>query len=210
MTEAPTTVFLVDDDVGVLRSLARLLRFTGHEVREFSSAQDFLAVHDPSVPGCAVFDVAMPELDGLQLQAALTAKGNARPVIFITGIGDVPISVRAMKAGAVDFLTKPVNDEDLLAAIASAIARDAEARRAQQEISAIAVRLAMLTGREREVLAHVVAGRLNKQIAHDLGTVEKTIKVHRSRMMSKMGVRSVAELVHLAERAGIGIRDHVR
>jgi FixJ family two-component response regulator len=210
VTAAPTTVFLVDDDDGVLRALARLLRFAGHEVRDFSSPREFLAAHDPAVPGCAVFDVAMPELDGLQLQAALTKNGSARPVIFITGVGDVPVSVRAMKAGAVDFLTKPVDDQDLLAAIANAVARDAEARRTHEEISAIAARLAMLTRREREVLAHVVAGRLNKQIAHDLGTVEKTIKVHRSRMMIKMGVRSVAELVHLAERAGIGIRDDVR
>jgi FixJ family two-component response regulator len=209
VTGAPTTVFLVDDDSGVLRALARLLRCAGHQVREFSSPREFLGAHDPAVPGCAVFDVAMPELDGLQLQAALTAKGSARPVIFITGVGDVPISVRAMKAGAVDFLTKPVNDQELLAAIAHAVARDSAARRIREELSAIAARLAMLTRREREVLAHVVAGRLNKQIAHDLGTVEKTIKVHRSRMMNKMGARSVAELVHLAELAGIGMRDQV-
>jgi FixJ family two-component response regulator len=203
VTDAQTTVFLVDDDAGVLRALARLLRAAGHEVREFVSPQEFLAGHDPSVPGCAVFDVAMPELDGLQLQAALTAQGIERPVIFITGVGDVPVSVRAMKAGAVDFLTKPVNDRDLLGAIASAAARDAEARRRHEEVTAIASRLATLTRREREVLSHVVAGRLNKQIAYDLGTVEKTIKVHRGRMMSKMGARSVAELVRLAERAGI-------
>jgi FixJ family two-component response regulator len=203
VTDAPTTVFLVDDDTGVLKALTRLLRLAGHEVREFSSPREFLARHDPSVPGCAVFDVAMPELDGLQLQAALTAQGITRPVIFITGVGDVPVSVRAMKAGAVDFLTKPVNDHALLDAVANAAARDVEARRSHQEKTAIATRLATLTRREREVLSHVVAGRLNKQIAHDLGTVEKTIKVHRARMMIKMGVRSLGELIRLAERAGI-------
>jgi FixJ family two-component response regulator len=207
VTAAISTVFLVDDDVGVLKALARLLRIAGYTVREFSSPREFLAAHDPSVPGCAVFDVAMPELDGLQLQAALTAQGIPRPVIFITGFGNVPTSVRAMKAGAVDFLTKPVNDQELLAAIANAVARDATARRSHEELTTIATRLATLTRREREVLSHVVAGHLNKQIAHDLGTVEKTIKVHRSRMMSKMGARSVAELVRLAERAGIGTRD---
>ena len=145
----------------------------------------------------------MPSLDGLELQQALTAGGSQRPVIFLTGNGDIPTSVRAMKAGAMDFLTKPVNDDDLAAAIARAEQEDAATRRAGAELDSINARFAVLTPREREVLTHVIAGRLNKQIAADLGTVEKTIKVHRGRVMEKLGVRSVAELVRLAEKAGI-------
>ena len=198
MTEASTTVFLVDDDPGVLKALTRLLRVAGHTVRAFASPQDFLAGHDPAVPGCAVFDVAMPGLDGLQLQAALTSGGIDRPVIFITGVGDIPTSVRAMKAGAVDFLTKPLDHRQLLAAVARAADMDAAARHRHSELASLRQRLATLTPREREVFGHVVAGRLNKQIAHELGTVEKTIKVHRGRMMSKLGVRTVADLVRLA------------
>jgi FixJ family two-component response regulator len=203
MTGAPFTVFLVDDDPGVLKSLTRLLKALGYEVRAFSSPREFLAQHDPAVPGCAIFDVSMPGLDGLQLQAALNAGAVPRPVTFITGKGDIPTSVRAMQAGAVDFLTKPVNDEDLRAAIARAAERDATARRRQSELDAINARLAALTPREREVLTHVVGGRLNKQIAFELGTVEKTIKVHRGRMMKKLGVRTVADLMRLVEQAGI-------
>jgi FixJ family two-component response regulator len=203
MTGAPFTVFLVDDDPGVLKSLTRLLKALGYEVRAFSSPREFLAQHDPAVPGCAIFDVSMPGLDGLQLQAALNAGAVPRPVTFITGKGDIPTSVRAMQAGAVDFLTKPVNDEDLRAAIARAAERDATARRRQSELDAINARLATLTPREREVLTHVVGGRLNKQIAFELGTVEKTIKVHRGRMMKKLGVRTVADLMRLVEQAGI-------
>jgi len=203
MTEAAFTVFLVDDDAGVLKALSRLLRARGYETKAFSSPQAFLAGHDASIPGCAVFDVSMPGLDGLQLQQALSAGGSQRPVIFLTGKGDIPTSVRAMQAGAVDFLTKPVNDADLLAAIARAGKLDAGARRASAELDQINARFAILTPRERQVMTHVIAGRLNKQIAGDLGTVEKTIKVHRGRMMEKLGVRSVADLVRLAEKAGI-------
>ena len=198
------TVFIVDDDAGVLKALSRLLRAKGYDVRSYTSPREFLAQHDATVPGCAVLDVAMPGLDGLELQHALTAaEGSHRPVIFITGKGDIPTSVRAMKAGAVDFLTKPVSDRDLLAAIARAEEQDAKSRRAHAEVAAIQARITTLTPREREVLGHVVTGRLNKQIAGDLGTVEKTIKVHRSRMMEKLGVRTVADLVRLAERVGI-------
>jgi len=203
MTQSGATVFLVDDDPGVLKALTRLLRAAGHEVRAFASPQQFLAQHDPSVPGCAVFDVAMPGLDGLQLQAALSVGGTERPVIFITGVGDIPTSVRAIKAGAIDFLAKPINDKKLLPAIAEAIENDAAARRRHDELASIRQRLATLTPREREVLTHVVAGKLNKQIAYELGTVEKTVKVHRGRMMSKLGVRTVADLVRLAAQAGI-------
>jgi len=200
------TIFLVDDDPGVLKALSRLLRANGYEVRSFASPQEFLARHDPGMPGCAVLDVAMPGLDGLALQQALTSEGTHRPVIFITGKGDIPTSVRAMKAGAVDFLTKPVSDRDLLAAIARAEEQDAKSRRAHAEVAAIQARITTLTPRERQVLGHVVTGRLNKQIAGDLGTVEKTIKVHRSRMMEKLGVRTVADLVRLAEKAGVHLK----
>jgi FixJ family two-component response regulator len=204
VTDGGFTVFLVDDDAAVLKALSRLLRAKGYNVRPYSSPQDFLSSHDGMVPGCAVLDVAMPGLDGLALQRALTGQGSQRPVIFITGKGDIPTSVRAMKAGAIDFLTKPVSDKDLVAAIVRAEGLDAKARQARAELAEIEGKIATLTPREREVLAHVVAGRLNKQIAGDLGTVEKTIKVHRSRMMDKLGVRTVADLVRLAEKAGIG------
>jgi FixJ family two-component response regulator len=197
------TVFIVDDDAGVLKALSRLLRAKGYEVRSFTSPQEFLTHHDAAVPGCTVLDVAMPGLDGLALQQALTAGGSHRPVIFLTGRGDIPTSVRAMKAGAIDFLTKPVSDKDLLDAIARAVDQDAKSRQSRAELASIQAKITTLTPREREVLSHVVAGRLNKQIAGDLGTVEKTIKVHRGRVMEKLGVRTVADLVRLAEKAGI-------
>src|SRR5262245_33379674 len=162
MIASASTVFLVDDDPGVIRALGILLQAAGYEVRSFSSAREFLSRHDPSVPGCAVFDVAMPDLDGLELQASLLKEQVERPVIFITGYGDIPTSVRAMKAGAVDFLTKPVTDEHLLDAIERAIARDAEARKASHELELIKAQLAKLTPREYEVLTHVIAGKLNK------------------------------------------------
>ena len=206
MTDSMFTVYLVDDDPGVLKGLSRLLRAKGYDARAFSSAQEFLERHDPAVAGCAIFDVAMPGLDGLALQQTFKAGGNQRPVIFLTGKGDIPKSVQAMKAGAIDFLTKPVNDVALLDAVARAEQDDAEARQKRAELMAIEAKIATLTPREREVLSHVVAGRLNKQIAGDLGTVEKTIKVHRGRMMEKLGVRTVADLVRLAEKAGISAR----
>jgi FixJ family two-component response regulator len=197
------TVFLVDDDAGVLKALTRLLRVKGYDARSYASPRDFLAQHDPTVPGCAVLDVAMPGLDGLALQEALIAEGAPRPIIFLTGKGDIPTSVRAMKAGAIDFLTKPVSDHSLLDAIARAEEQDGKSRHAQAELDAMEARMTTLTPREREVLTHVVAGRLNKQIAGDLGTVEKTIKVHRGRVMEKLGVRTVVDLVRMAEKAGI-------
>ena len=145
----------------------------------------------------------MPDLDGFALQRALTAAASHRPIIFLTGKGSIPMSVQAMRAGAIDFLTKPVSDKDLLAAIARAEEQDIKSRQAHAELTSIHAKIASLTPRERQVLSHVVAGRLNKQIAGDLGTVEKTIKVHRSRMMEKLGVRTVADLVRLAEKAGV-------
>jgi FixJ family two-component response regulator len=203
VNDETATVFLVDDDLSILRALTRLLRVGGHQVSAFRSPRDFLAQHDAAVPGCVVLDLAMPGLNGLELQAALAAAGSQRPIVFISGHGDVPSSVRAMKAGAVDFLTKPVSQENLLAAIQRAIECDRVMRQARAELQAIDERLNRLTPREREVFQHVVAGQLNKQIAVDLGTVEKTVKVHRSRVMEKMGVRSLADLVRIAERIGL-------
>ena len=194
---------MVDDDPSVLRALTRLISAAGLEARAFPTPAAFLQAHDPATPGCLLLDLALPGLDGLELQEALAVSDCARPIVFITGRGDVPTSVRAMKGGAVDFLTKPVNDRDLLAAVRHAIEIDRVAREAQAEMGALKQRLASLTPREREVLAQVVAGRLNKQIAADLGTVEKTIKVHRARLMEKMAVRSLADLVRIAERLGI-------
>ena len=195
----------MDDDPSVLRALTRLLSSAGLEARGFPSPAAFLEAHDPATPGCLVLDVALPGLDGLEVQKALSVSDCARPIVFITGRGDIPTTVRAMRGGAVDFLTKPVNDRDLLAAVRNAIEIDRVARLAQVEMDARRQRLASLTPREREVLVHVVAGRLNKQIAADLGTVEKTIKVHRARIMEKMAVRSLADLVRVAERLEVSL-----
>ena len=195
------TVYLVDDDPGVLKSLSRLLRAKGYDVKPYSSPQAFLEEHDEAIPGCALLDVSMPDLDGLEIQDVLiTASGSHRPIVFVTGKGDIPTSVRAMKAGAIDFLTKPVKEQDLIEALSRAEARDAKLRRIQSELESVQAKLKRLTPREHEVLTHVVAGRLNKQIAGELGTVEKTIKVHRSRMMEKLGIRTVADLVRMTEK----------
>jgi RNA polymerase sigma factor (sigma-70 family) len=197
------TVFLVDDEASVLKALARLLRSAGLNVKTYGSSQEFLQLHDPHAPGCLVLDVAMPGLNGLDLQRALAAKGTELPIIFLTGRGDIPMSVAAMKQGAVDFLTKPTNDEDLLAAIRAGIRKDRANRHAEAERSRMQHRLATLTPREREVLRYIIAGRPNKQVAADLGIVEKTVKVHRARILKKMNVHSLAELVRMAEHAGI-------
>ncbi len=202
MNDISPIVFMVDDDPDVLKSLARVLRSAGLAVTTFSSPSEFLEQHDPRAAGCLVLDVAMPGLNGLELQQALTAKGSAIPTIFLTGRGDIPMSVQAMKGGAVDFLTKPIHDEDLLKAVHAALEKNRIERQSRAELDEIQQRLATLTPREREVLTHVVSGQLNKQIANDLGTVEKTIKVHRARVMEKMKVNSVAELVRLTERLG--------
>lgn len=195
--------FLVDDDGGVLKALARLLRVAGYETRAYASPQHFLAEYDPELPGCIILDLTMPGLDGLALQQDLAERDPGRPVIFLTGTADIARSVRAMKAGAVDFLTKPVDGTQLLAAVDRARQKDEEARGARTNREVFDRMIARLTPRERQVLDHVVLGRLNKQIAATLGTVEKTIKVHRGRVMAKLQVRSVAELVRLTERAGL-------
>jgi len=197
------TVFVVDDDPAVLKSLSRLLRSAGLAVTTFSSPREFLERYDPESPGCLVLDMAMPELNGLELQQALVTSGHDPAIVFLTGRGDIPMSVQAMKSGAMDFLTKPVNDDCLLSAVRVAIEKDQLQRQLRAEVAEIQKLLATLTPREREVLEHLITGQLNKQIAGDLGTAEKTIKVHRARVLEKMKVKSVAELVHLAERAAI-------
>lgn len=197
------TVFLVDDDLLFRKAVSRLLSYSGFKVVAFASPREFLASCDANTGACLVLDMAMPELTGLDIQKALTVRGSDLPIVFLTGRADVPMTVQAMKHGAIDFLTKPVNDSDLIAAVRVAVEKGRIARQARSKLNEIKTRLASLTPREREVLDHVVAGQLNKQIAGDLGTVEYTIKVHRRRVMEKMQVQSVAELVRLAERAGI-------
>jgi len=201
------TVYLVDDDANFLKALSRFLCEKGYVVRSFSSAQEFLAQHEPAIPGCAIFDLAMPGLNGLELQQVLVSGGWQRPIIFLSGRGNIAASVRAMKAGAVDFLTKPTRKNDLLQAISRAELVDTQIRRSNAEFAAAQAKINSLTPREREVLTHVLAGRLNKQIAGDLGTVEKTIKFHRGHVMHKLGVRTVIDLVRLAEKAGISVAE---
>jgi FixJ family two-component response regulator len=197
------TVFVVDDDPAVLKSFSRLLRSAGFDAHAFGSPKEFLDRLDANATGCLILDVSMPELDGLALQEALSARGCELPILFVTGRGDVPRSVEAMKRGAVDFLTKPVDGEILLRAVRQAVEKERARRRVRTEIAEIRGRLATLTPREREVLQGVVAGQLNKQIAGHLGAAEKTIKVHRARVMEKMEADSVADLVRLAGRANV-------
>jgi len=197
------TVFIVDDDPDVCRAVGRLVRGAGYEVREFNSARDFLVAHESEPPGCLLLDLSMPDVDGLQLQQSLVASGCHRPIVFLSANGDVHNTVRAMKAGAVNFLTKPVDEDELMDALAEAVALDAAGRAQWETRNTVAGRLATLTPRERQVLEKVVAGRLNKQIAAELGTVEKTIKVHRSRVMQKMHAASLIQLIEIAKLAGI-------
>lgn len=203
MRETPATVYLVDDEPSVLRAVGRLLRSAGLEVRAFDSPSEFLDLYNPEAPGCVVLDVSMPQLNGLDLQRLLSERGSMLPIVFLTGRGDIPASVRAMKQGAADFLTKPVDGGQLIAAVTAGIARSREALRERDDRAELERRLATLTPREREVLDQVITGRINKEIAAELGTVEKTIKVHRARVMEKMKAGSVAELVRLAERVGV-------
>ena len=204
MNAIPTVLYIVDDDPEVRRALARLLRSAGYTTRSFGSASEFLASGEARLSaGCIILDLAMPGLSGLELQECLTAYGCHRPIIFLTGNGDISKTVRAMKAGAVNFLTKPVDDRELLAAIEEALRVDAAGRAAWTTRHSVSERLNTLTRRERQVFEQVVAGRLNKQIAAELGIVEKTIKVHRSRVMRKMQAGSLVELVHLASAVGV-------
>ena len=198
------TVFLLDDEPGMLKALTRLLKAEGFTVRGFTSAKTFLENFRAEELSCLVLDVAMPELSGLELQQRLTHAGILLPIIFLTGRGDIPMTVQAIKAGAVDFLTKPVNDADLLRAVRAALERATNQCERTAQTAELRERFARLTPREREVMAHVVAGQLNKQIAGDLGTGEQNIKIHRARVMEKMGVESLADLVRAAERLSLG------
>jgi FixJ family two-component response regulator len=203
-------VFIVDDEAEIRVSLSRLLTAAGYEAHSFDSAESFLAAHETETPACLLLDISMPGMSGLALQEALVESQCAHPIVFLTGRGDVASSVRAMRAGAVDYLTKPVDRMLLFAAVDRALGLDAAERRTAAIRRAIAARVESLTRRERQVLEHVVRGRLNKQIAADLGTGEKTVKVHRGRVMSKMGARSVAELVQLAARVGVAMTPFLR
>ena len=202
LAAAKGSVLLVDDDASVRRALARLIKSAGHQVQTFASAQEFLGTHGGGAEeaGCLVLDVRMPGLTGMDLQQELQSKNRSLPIVFITGHGDIPMSVKAMKAGAVDFLPKPVKDTVLLRAIEQAIIRAVRDRAARQELEDVQRRVETLTSRERQVMPLVAGGLPNKMIAFKLGIVEKTIKVHRARIMQKMQAQSLADLVRLAEK----------
>jgi RNA polymerase sigma factor (sigma-70 family) len=199
MTGAPV-VFVVDDDPSVRASLKFLISTVGLQVESFDSADTFLHRKPPDAPSCLVLDVRLPGLSGLDLQRELAARNMRIPIVFVTGHGDIPMSVRAMKAGAVEFLTKPFHDQDLLDAIRIALERDRARRQQEKEVTALQQRFASLTPREREVISMVASGMLNKQIAGHLGTVEDTVKVQRSRAMGKMQAQSLADLVRMLEK----------
>jgi len=201
--DAEALVFVVDDDAPMRESLKNLLRSVGLRVEAFASAQEFLRSTRPDVPGCLVLDVRLPGLSGLDLQRRLAEVDMAMPIIFITGHGDIPMTVQAMKAGAVEFLPKPFRDQDLLDAIQQALDRDRHAREQRAQREALRSRYRTLTPRERDVMGHVVAGLLNKQIAGELGTSEAAVKVHRQHVMAKMRAGSLAALVRMADRLGI-------
>jgi FixJ family two-component response regulator len=203
MSETEAMVFVVDDDAPMRESLKNLIRSVGLQVELFASAQEFLRSKRPDLPGCLVLDVRMPGLSGLDLQKRTGEAGIEIPIVFITGHGDIPMSVRAMKAGAVEFLTKPFRDQDLLDAIQQALERDRKAREQRAALEGLRNRFASLTSREREVMKGVVAGLLNKQIGAELGTSETTVKIHRHQVMEKMEAGSLPELVRMADRLGV-------
>lgn len=208
MTTVRSMVYVVDDDASVRKSLARLLSATGYQVAVFASGREFLAREHPvpDCPACLILDMRLPDLGGLELQSLMRDAGDSLPILFATGFGDVTSSVQAMKVGAVDFLTKPLNPDQLLAAVDAAIQLDAARRRARADLGMLDQRLARLTPRERQVMGLVATGMLNKQIAGRLGTCERTIKAHRARVMQKMQAGSVAELVRMADRLGVAER----
>jgi FixJ family two-component response regulator len=202
-------IILVDDDDGILEALHELMQSVGLDAISFASTRDLLKAELPDRPGCVVADVRMPGVSGLDLQQRLAESGNSKPIIFLTGHGDIPMSVQAMKAGAVDFLTKPVRDQTLLDAIAAAIERDVEQRTRAQAMKKNLAKLALLTPRERQVLRGVAAGRLNKQIAFDLGITEITVKLHRGNVMRKMKLDSVGDLVRAWEALPAEVRQRM-
>lgn len=204
MIEMSPIVYVVDDEPSVCLALKRLLRSVDLEARTFISAQEFLNSGRPDAPGCLILDVRLPGLSGLDLQAGLAAEKIDLPVVFITGHGDIPMSVRAMKAGAIEFLTKPFREQDLLEAIQRGIEQNRNVRLQRAEMRVLQQLYALLTRREREVFPCVASGLLNKQIAAQLGTSEKTIKVHRGQIMQKMKAKSLAHLIHMAEKLGLG------
>jgi len=200
MTERPPIVFVVDDDASVRESLKNLIRSVGLHVELFGSATEFLETQRPDAPSCLVLDVRLPGISGLDLQRRLADANVHVPIIIITGHGDIPMSVRAMKAGAIEFLTKPFRDQDLLDAIQVALERSRTRRQREAEIAVLRVRFESLSPRERDVVTKVVSGMLNKQIADEIGIAENTVKVHRSRAMEKMQAQSLADLVKMVER----------
>ncbi|MBV8278073.1 MAG: response regulator transcription factor [Verrucomicrobia bacterium] len=204
MPDAESTVFVVDDDASICRSIERLIEPAGFKVQTFRSAAQFLAQGRPPGPACLVLDVRLPGLSGLDLQRELTSSGIQLPIIFITGHGDIPMTVRAMKGGAVEFLTKPFRAPQLLSAIRAALEKDRTMLKQQIEAAHLHNRYDLLTPREREVLALLVRGLLNKQVAGELATTERTIKFHRANIMRKMQAESVAELVKMAQKLGVG------
>ena len=203
MTEMAGVVFVVDDDASMRESLKNLTRSVGLRVEAFASAQEFLRAKRSDEPGCLVLDVRMPGLSGLDLQKRMAETGTDLPIIFLTGHGDIPMSVRAMKAGAVEFLTKPVREQDLLDAIQQALERDRAMRHQRTDTEQLRERFDLLTAKEREVMGKVAAGLLNKQIAGELGMSETTVKIHRHQVMEKMRAGSLAELVRMADRLGL-------
>jgi FixJ family two-component response regulator len=203
MPEVPAVVFVIDDDPSMRGALEDLVVSVGLQVRPFASPQDFLQSKLPDAPGCLVLDVRLPGMSGLTFQKELARLGVALPVIFITGHGDIPMSVRAMKAGAVEFLTKPFHDQELLDAIHTAVERDRERRREAVLVAELRERYATLTERERQIMTLVVVGRANKQIAAELNLSEMTVKVHRGQVMRKMQAGSLPELVRMADRLGV-------
>ena len=203
MNASEPTVHIVDDDAAFLAATARLLRVSGFAVKTFSSASEFLALREAHAPGCVLADVQMPRMNGLELQEVLAGSANPLPILFLTGHGDIPSSVRAMRDGAEDFLEKRAPKEQLLDAVKRALARDAHERQRRARQHEVRARFEALTKRELEVLGHVVQGRLNKQIADDLGIHERTVKLHRTAITTKLRVQSVAELTRLTDEAGL-------